>query len=131
DADPMIHPSALEDCLGTIDHDCDALVGLADPSCAGYLDADHDGYCFVGFDRNHDFDCADTGELGGAATDCNDADATVGPASAEACTDGVDNDCAASLDAHDPACSEMYLDFDHDAWCVVGQDMNADGDCDD
>src|SRR5262249_45344383 len=87
--------------------------------------------CFVGFDRNHDGDCADSGELGGAATDCNDGDATVGPAATEVCTDHVDNDCDGSLDAHDGTCSADYLDFDRDAWCVVGQDMNGDGDCDD
>jgi len=36
--------------------------------------------------------------------DCNDADPSVNPGAAESCTDGIDNDCDAAIDASDYVC---------------------------
>ncbi|MCB9617693.1 MAG: hypothetical protein H6722_35105 [Sandaracinus sp.] len=144
DTEMTISPSAGENCTNTSDDDCDGDVSLADSDCAGFLDLDGDRYCFVGFDMNRDGDCADAGEEGGEATDCDDTNATVNPTVVEACTaaelmtcgtmctnDGVDDDCDGSPDGFDPGCAGDFRDFDGDAWCGVGQDLNGDGDCSD
>ncbi|HJK90511.1 MAG TPA: MopE-related protein [Polyangiaceae bacterium LLY-WYZ-15_(1-7)] len=131
DSDGAISPSTMEQCTDAIDNDCDGDTSLADEDCATYLDTDGDRYCFVGFDMNRDGDCADEGEEGGSATDCDDGSAEVNPTADEQCTDGVDNNCDGSLDAYDPICSTDYLDFDGDGWCEVGEDLSEDGDCSD
>jgi MYXO-CTERM domain-containing protein len=130
DTNPARSPGLGELCTNTIDEDCDGAVSLADSDCVGYLDGDRDRYCFVGFDRNTDGDCADSGEESGS-TDCNDAAAALNPAATEHCTDTVDNDCDGSIDAYDSTCSTRYLDFDRDGWCEIGPDTNGDGDCSD
>lgn len=135
DMDPLVSPSAAEVCTNDQDDDCDTDVSLADDDCAGYLDRDGDRYCFVGFDLNDDGDCADPGEEGGSFVDCNDDDIAITPVTdgeptVEICTDMVDNNCDGSTDAFDPDCSE-YRDRDGDGWCLIGRDMNADGDCSD
>ena len=132
DANELINPSQLETCTNDTDDDCDDLVSLDDEDCAGYLDADDDRYCFVGFDMNDDGDCADEGEEGGS-TDCDDENPDVVPAiggepTMEICTDMWDNNCDGSLNARDPMCRD-YRDIDGDAWCIVGQDLNDDRDC--
>lgn len=130
DAEPAIHPSRMEECRNAIDDDCDLLISLADPDCAGYLDTDGDRYCFVGFDLDRNGNCTADNELG-MSTDCDDAVATINPTATELCTDAIDNDCDGSVDAFDPACSMDYFDFDRDGWCGVGPDLNADRDCSD
>jgi len=130
DANPARSPGLGELCTNTVDEDCDGAVSLADSDCVGYLDLDRDRYCFVGFDRNTDGDCADSGEESGS-TDCDDAAAALNPAATELCTDRVDNDCDGSIDAYDSTCSMRYLDFDRDGWCEIGPDTNGDGDCSD
>jgi hypothetical protein len=128
DTDPLVSPGAAEVCTNSRDDDCDGRVSLADPDCAGYLDADRDRYCFVGFDRNRDGDCADSGEDSGN-TDCDDTNPLLNPAMTEVCTNGLDDDCNGSVDAFDPVCLADYFDFDGDGWCAVGPDLDADGDC--
>jgi len=128
DDDAARSPGLGEICTNAIDDDCDALVSLLDPDCSGYLDGDRDRYCFVGFDRNMDRDCADPGEESGS-TDCDDANAALNPAATELCTDALDNDCDGSIDGYDSVCSMEYLDFDRDGWCQIGPDTNMDGDC--
>ena len=142
DTDGMVSPSASEVCTNGGDDDCDGLVSLGDPDCAGYLDTDGDRYCFVGFDMNRDGDCADPEEEGGAS-DCDDTRAEVNPTVDETCTaaelatcgsfctNSLDDDCDGSLDGFDPGCAMDFRDFDGDGWCGVGPDLNADGDCSD
>ncbi|MEM6956086.1 MAG: MopE-related protein [Myxococcota bacterium] len=46
------------------------------------------------------------------------------------CLDGFDNNCDGSADGRHPSCS-YFLDADGDGFCLYGEDMNSDGDCDD
>jgi hypothetical protein len=96
DADPAVHPGAVEVCNGK-DDNCD---GQTDPpGSAGaatfYPDTDHDGYGVLagaevacsapaGFVANHD--------------DCDDTKAAVHPGAVEICGDGIDNNCDPSDD---------------------------------
>ena len=66
DANPAVNPGLTEACLDTdVDEDCDMLVSLADPDCAGYIDSDGDTFCFVGSDMNMNGVCTDPGEQSG------------------------------------------------------------------
>ncbi len=130
DDDAAINPGHAEVCTNEVDDDCDALISLADPDCATYLDGDHDRYCTVGYDTNGDHDCADEGEPAGAS-DCDDANAEVGPEATELCTNGVDDDCDGSTDAFDSPTCDDYRDRDGDGWCAIGRDLDDDGDCSD
>jgi hypothetical protein len=142
DGNPARSPGLFENCSDAprVDEDCDGVANLldigadgrAESTCLGYVDRDGDGYCFVGPDRNRDGDCVDANEFG-FATDCDDTSAiamSVNPTATEVCTDEVDNDCDGSVDALDPACI-TFRDGDHDGFCEVGSDLNADGDCSD
>ena len=66
-----------------------------------YLDADSDGY-----GDSDIFLTAETRPDGYVAnnTDCDDTNANVNPGAAEACNDGIDNDCNGSTDCVDSAC---------------------------
>ncbi len=129
DTEPLVSPGAAETCTNDRDDDCDTLVSLDDPDCAGYLDSDGDRYCFVGFDMDRDGVC-----LGDEITgdgDCDDTNAELNPTVAEVCTDALDNDCDGVADSADRDDCELYRDHDLDGYCLVGRDMNGDGDCDD
>ncbi len=129
DADPLVSPGDAEVCEDDIDNDCDTMVSLDDPDCAGYLDTDGDRYCFVGFDMDRDGQCL--GDEVTGAGDCDDGDATLNPAIAEVCTDALDTACDGVADSADRNDCELYRDHDLDGWCLVGHDENDDGDCDD
>jgi MYXO-CTERM domain-containing protein len=129
DEDPLVNPGRMELCENTIDDNCDGTTDLADMACEGYHDRDGDRYCVVGFDMNRDGVCLGM-EVTGAG-DCDDADLNVNPTIAEVCTDGVDNDCDGVADAADRADCDEYNDHDLDGYCLVGRDMNDDGDCSD
>jgi len=64
-----------EVCGDGIDNDAD---GQVDEGCATCTDADGDGFCLP--------------------QDCDDADPSVSPGSAELCGDGIDNDCDGMVD---------------------------------
>ncbi len=128
DDDPDVSPGMTEICTNQIDNDCDNIVSLSDPDCAGYLDTDRDRYCFVGFDLNEDRDCADSGEAAGLG-DCDDASAIINPDATEVCTNSTDDDCDGSSDAFDQPTCDDYRDRDRDGYCNVGRDLNADRDC--
>ncbi|MCZ7685619.1 MAG: MopE-related protein [Sandaracinaceae bacterium] len=77
DTEPLVSPGAAETCTNDRDDDCDTLVSLDDPDCAGYLDSDGDRYCFVGFDMDRD-----GMSLGDEITgdgDCDDTNAELNP----------------------------------------------------
>jgi len=105
DADPSVHPGAVEGC-DTVDSDCDG--DLVD----GYTDTDGDG----------DPDCIDTdddGDLVPDIIDCEPTEAAVYPGATESC-DGVDSDCDGDLvDGFDDT------DGDGDPGCT---DADDDGD---
>jgi len=69
---------------------CVLLLGCLPAPC---LDGDGDGYGNPASEA-----CAHPG------LDCDDADPGVNPDAAEACNDGVDNDCNGLADPYDPAC---------------------------
>jgi MYXO-CTERM domain-containing protein len=130
DANASINPGRTETCVDAIDEDCDQLVSLDDPDCAGYLDTDDDRYCFIGFDMSDDGDCADDGEATGNG-DCDDTLGAVSPDAEEDCSNGLDDDCDGGLDAFDQPTCDDYRDRDGDGYCVIGRDTNDDGDCSD
>lgn len=133
DADPTIHPGAIEVCDDK-DNNCDGQIDEGHVTCFDltpilmpppgtctspstfYQDADGDGY---GTDTSTALSCeAPTGYVS-TAGDCNDSDATVHPTATETCGDGVDQDCSGA----DSSCPED--DADGDGY------TESQGDCDD
>ncbi len=123
DADPLVHPDAVETCVGGVDDDCDALVDEDDPSLdplsllSMYMDADADGF-------------GDGSELLRLcelepgfvldAGDCNDLDAAISPAATEVCNE-IDDDCDVLKDDSDPSLdvstrSTFWFDRDGDGF---------------
>ncbi|MFH1464685.1 MAG: MopE-related protein [Pseudomonadota bacterium] len=141
DSDASVHPGASEICDG-VDDDCD---GDADEENATgcviyYLDEDDDGYGAV---ASHACLCGASDPYDAlVAGDCDEADAAVSPAAAEAC-DGLDNDCDGDTDeAGATGCSDYYRDEDDDSYGVIWDvaclcaasdpyDTTSYGDCDD
>ncbi|MES2639383.1 MAG: MopE-related protein [Myxococcota bacterium] len=97
DTERAISPAATEVCdTANDDEDCDGVADDADESTAGqttfYRDADKDGY---GDDIGTPF-CDARAGYSTSGGDCDDTTAIANPAEAEACGDGVDNDCDGS-----------------------------------
>lgn len=131
DTNPAINPGMAEVCTNAdVDDDCDGYPSLADDDCAGYIDGDHDTYCYVGVDMDGDGFCVSDGEQNGRG-DCDETRDDVNPSVEEVCTDGIDNDCNGTIDAADRVACFEYRDHDGDGYCWVGQDLNRDQDCSD
>jgi hypothetical protein len=93
DSDANAFPGAEETCNG-VDDDCDGNIDEG-ATTRRWVDADGDGYG----DKFQPVDVC--GEEPGTADnddDCDDGDAAVNPAAAEAPGDGVDNDCDGAVD---------------------------------
>ena len=119
DADPEVHPEALENCADEIDYNCDGSVGEAD--------ADGDGWS--------------------ACTECDDSDPDRHPAAVEVCdSERVDENCDGLVNDEDPGVNlttgtNFYLDIDGDGHgdsflaitaCTVPEGYTvAPDDCDD
>ncbi|MEL6347013.1 MAG: MopE-related protein, partial [Myxococcota bacterium] len=122
DTDASISPAADEIVGDGVDQDCDG-----GEIC--YLDADNDGYRpdETATTTSTDVDCTDAGEasLSAAATDCDDADATISPDADEVIGDEVDQDC--------DGLELCYLDSDDDGYVALdlGTVSSSDIDCDD
>lgn len=123
DTDASAHPDAVEAC-DDVDQDCDGSVdeGLPDEF---YLDEDGDGYGDGLVET-----CVEAPDLVEDGGDCDDGDLEVHPDAAEACANGVDDDCDGLLDCEDADC------VGHggcDEICDDDLDNNGDGDtdCDD
>jgi len=110
DSDASVNPGATELCDG-IDNDCDGTTdsGAADAS-TWYADADSDGFGDTG--SSTDACEAPSGHVADA-TDCDDSDAGIHPASVEIC-DGVDNDCDGGVDNDALDAATWYADLDGD-----------------
>jgi hypothetical protein len=98
-----------EVCSDTLDHDCNGLVGCADPSCVGLT-----GCCTAGSSRpcyTGPNGTEGVGPCHGGTQVC-DATGAYGPCMGEAvpaqeighCSDGIDNDCNGLADCLDFVC---------------------------
>jgi len=133
DADPATSPAATELCDG-IDNDCDGDIDEG-VTTTWYVDSDGDGF---GSMVETVESCAPADGLVSTGTDCDDADAAVYPAAAEAC-DGTDNDCDGAVD--EDGTTPWYTDADGDGFgdpatellaCAQPDGMVSDSaDCDD
>jgi hypothetical protein len=137
DADPAVHPAAVEQCTG-VDDDCDDLIDDADPDVSGapswYSDADADDY---GDDGDTVVQCLDPSTTGAAwvllGGDCEPGDGSINPGVDEACGDRVDNDCDGLVDFcptpdHTPtAFAEGGTEDGRLGAAVLLHDIDADG----
>lgn len=91
DADPEIHPDAVEYCDG-INNDCDAAIDETDAvdATAWYMDSDGDGF---GAPDLSTLSCDRPPGFVADGTDCDDDFATSHPGAEEICNDFTDNDC--------------------------------------
>ena len=120
DRDKDIYPGAAEVCGDGKDNDCD---GTVDDGCVGVKCADSDGDGWgVGQDCK--------------IPDCDDRNAAIYPWAAEACGDGLDNDCDGTMDEDCPGsgCKDRDLDgFGAGTGCcnAPGAAATCRQDCDD
>ncbi len=138
DADPAIHPQALEYCDG-IDNDCDDDIDEDDAvdGSTWYWDGDHDGW---GVASGEISTACHQPDGYGPAGDCYDYDPRISPDADEVC-DGVDNDCDGQVDADPVDGRTGCLDADGDGFgdpaicetaCFLpGYFVENDEDCDD
>ena len=144
DLNDSAYPGAPEQC-GTIDHNCDGVIGDLDPSADSssvvwYADTDQDGFGDIAAPNS-----ACTQPLGYVAdsSDCDDDNGAVNSDATEIC-DSVDNDCDGLVDDDDgnvTGTSTFYLDHDGDGYgddafsvdrCLAPNSYLSDNsDCDD
>ena len=93
DTEPTVSPGAAETCNG-VDDDCDGTADDGISSVTAYADTDGDGY---GDPTVTATDCALPSGYVADASDCDDGDASINPAAAEACN-GLDDDCDGDID---------------------------------
>ena len=120
DKDANIYPGAAEVCGDGKDNDCD---GTVDDGCTGVMCTDGDG---DGWGVGSDCKLAD----------CDDRNAAIYPWAAEACGDGLDNDCDGTVDEDCPGsgCKDRDLDgFGAGTGCCTapGAAATCSQDCDD
>ena len=142
DADPAVHPGAVEICKNGKDDDCDGVQDTEGAQgCQSFLkDADEDAYGVTGDGKCLCSATAPyTAKLGG---DCDDTNAAVSPVGKESCN-GLDDDCDGVVDNESAlGCDKYYLDTDQDGYgansppkclCAPGAEYSAvlPGDCND
>jgi len=123
DADPTVHPDAGERCNG-VDDDCDGIIDDDDDdldrstASAWLPDADEDGFVSdAGLEQAVTAcDAPDGFAAPTAQLDCDDDDGAVHPDAAEACGDGIDNDCDGLTDDVGIGAGAFYADADQDGW---------------
>ncbi len=106
DADPTVHPDAIEVC-DDLDNDCDDLTDDQDDSLDGstgdifYADLDRDTY---GDPNNVIEACLQPTDSVENSEDCDDSNNAIRPNTWEDCNDQVDNNCDGFIDAMDSDC---------------------------
>ncbi len=123
-----VSPAAGENCLDSLDNDCDMAIDAADSDCTSDTDADNDGYCPIGRDLDMNGDCNGPGERT-AGYDCDDSSRDVNSGASEVCTDFLDNDCDGLADFRDEVDCGAFFDADMDGYCPAGRDVNGNGNC--
>ncbi|HEY7746440.1 MAG TPA: putative metal-binding motif-containing protein, partial [Desulfuromonadales bacterium] len=153
DRNAEVHPDALESCGDGLDQDCDGadLACFPDEQRTWYLDTDRDRYAsgspLTALERPG-ADYFEASQLLAISGDCDDTDAGVHPGAAEACGDGLDQDCQGGDLTCPPAdLSLWYRDRDGDrhgdgtvteaatrpgsSYFSAGELIAASGDCND
>jgi hypothetical protein len=111
DGNAAANPDMLEICDG-IDNDCNGLVDETGGASNFYADADSDGFGDI---NSVVVDCEAPAGFVADATDCNDSDSGINPATWELC-DGVDNDCDGTVDIGAVDATDWYQDADSDGY---------------
>jgi hypothetical protein len=127
DADPAIHPGALERCDPPgIDENCDGWA--EDPHAVGVVEGWHDGDR-DGWGTSAPASRCDGARIADRSGDCDDADPEVFPGAPETCDDALrDENCDGR--------AEWLADADRDGWGAApavdcSGAVHAPGDCDD
>ena len=137
DADPDIHPGAMDDTCDEVDNDCDDLLDEDAAGSLWYFDGDGDGY---GVEEESVRMCLAAEGYVAEVGDCNDADPDIHPGAMDDTCDEVDNDCDDLLD-EDAVGTLWFADRDADGFgsdtdtvtaCASPDDhVLVAGDCDD
>lgn len=113
DNNDAAYPGAAEICSDGVDNDGNGLIDAGDPNAIGCTgncpDVDGDGYS------------AEGGSCG--PIDCDDNNFSVNPGAAEACGDGIDNNCNGRIDTADVnavGCPTNCTDQDADGYSSSG-----------
>ncbi|MFT5686933.1 MAG: hypothetical protein ACI8RZ_007890 [Myxococcota bacterium] len=134
DADPEVHPDAVEVCDG-INNDCDAAIDETDSvdATAWYMDSDGDGF---GASDISTLSCDRPPGFVADGTDCDDDFETSYPGAEEICNDFTDNDCDGDASdcvligtfslAHETVITGASS-ADEAGGVLVGGDFNGDG----
>ena len=110
DADPLIHPNAVEVCDG-VDQNCSGSEDDAPGAVPWYPDLDSDGF---GDEDAAVIDCLAVPDFITTGGDCDDDDANSFPGNVEVC-DEADNDCSGVIDDGQPI-QEWWADLDNDGY---------------
>ncbi len=135
DLDAGVHPAATDFCDG-VDQDCDGTYDEDGPTSETFY-ADDDGDTY-GDPVATVTSCAAPAGYVDNDDDCDDTTDLISPAEAEACTDGIDNNCDLLTDCDDLTgckdveptcwvCGDGYVDADEE--CDDGNLVSGDG-CD-
>ena len=116
DADPNIHPAALDACDG-LDNDCNGTPDDGEDGQWYYDDADGDGFGRAEGGRRA---CEPPEGSSAVGNDCDDANAAIFPGAKETCN-GLDDDCDGLVDQGLPA-GPSWPDADGDGFGAAGAD---------
>ncbi|MEC7983599.1 MAG: putative metal-binding motif-containing protein [Myxococcota bacterium] len=112
DADPMIHPDALEYCNGS-DDNCDGQIDNSPTEATIWFnDIDGDGY---GSDFITAMECEMPPGYVANNTDCDDTRISVYPGATEECNQ-MDDDCNGQIDDNASDAFYWFADYDHDGF---------------
>ncbi len=132
DADPLVHPDAVEIVDDGVDQDCN---GADTVTC--FYDGDGDGFGWPGTILEPDGDCTDDDYDSDNADDCDDGSDTIYPGAPEVPDNGFDDDCSGAdtvtcwTDADGDGFGGDEPQLDPDGNCTDAGQAAFDDDCDD